>query len=462
MESSLRAAARSTSRALAGLVAMALLVAGAPAGVPAGAGAAAATAGSAASTEAASGPTVAVGTPSQLTPSRRARLATRLVGAAPRTGGGYWILTADGGVHGYGAAREHGQRHLHGAVAIAPSPDGRGYWVATASGHVFAFGDARWAGSAARHHLGSRVVAMVPAPGGAGYWLVTARGRVLAFGHARYDGSAVGGRLHSPVVGMALAPGGAGYWLVTTDGTVLRFGNAPPRGSGTGRLVHERVTSVWAAGRGYVMLTNQGRVLAFGAPLTPPLRFAVTRRLPPSADPPRSLGPPVSFGRACLGSGTVAACNAAALAAIDAARASEGYGPLRLPGGFSSLGAVEQLLVVANAERTTRHLPAFRPSRTLDGLAHKGALSAADPTGPAGYTWDSNIAWGYKTPLAADFGWMYDDGVGSPNVDCHAAGDPGCWGHRHNILSPWSGAAGTGAFDGPQGWAFTQVFVDNY
>ncbi len=202
--------------------------------------------------------------------------------------------------------------------------------------------------------------------------------------------------------------------------------------------------------------------LASGPPVVAPLRAVLPRRLPPSADPARSLPPPAAFDRACLGSGTAAACNAAALGAIDAARRAEGYGPLPLPAGFSSLGPAGQLLAVANAERTTRGLPAFGASAVLDRLASAGAVAGADPTGPDGYAWGSNIAWGYPTPLAADYGWMYDDGVGSPNVACRAAGDPGCWGHRRNILAPWPGAAGGAALDGPQGWVYAELFVASH
>ena len=54
--------------------------------------------------------------------------------------------------------------------------------------------------------------------------------------------------------------------------------------------------------------------LASGPPVVAPLRAVLPRRLPPSA----------AFDRACLGSGTAAACNAAALGAIDAAWRAEG------------------------------------------------------------------------------------------------------------------------------------------
>ena len=33
---------------------------------------------------------------------------------------------------------------------------------------------------------------------------------------------------------------------------------------------------------------------------------------------------------------------------------------------------------------------------------------------------------------------MYDDGPGSPNVDCQGGNTSGCWGHRDDILAPFT------------------------
>lgn len=60
----------------------------------------------------------------------------------------------------------------------------------------------------------------------------------------------------------------------------------------------------------------------------------------------------------------------------------------------------------------------------------------------------------------ADFLWMYYDGPGSSNRDCSAAGQPGCWGHRHNILARWSDPLAVGA--GSRGDSLTQLFVGGY
>ena len=74
----------------------------------------------------------------------------------------------------------------------------------------------------------------------------------------------------------------------------------------------------------------------------------------------------------------------------------------------------------------------------------------------------SNISWGTDTPLAADFLWMYDDGTNSPNIDCHAASDSGCWGHRENILSDWSGEAGAAYYESNGEIIMTELFAQNY
>jgi len=54
--------------------------------------------------------------------------------------------------------------------------------------------------------------------------------------------------------------------------------------------------------------------------------------------------------------------------------------------------------------------------------------------------------------LLADYDWMYDDGPGSPNLDCPSASVSGCWDHRRNILGdygphPSMGAAATTVLD---------------
>jgi hypothetical protein len=51
----------------------------------------------------------------------------------------------------------------------------------------------------------------------------------------------------------------------------------------------------------------------------------------------------------------------------------------------------------------------------------------------------SVIAWGGNwaenaNALGASYYWLYDDGLGSSNLDCSPASPAGCWGHRDNEL----------------------------
>ncbi|HET9733344.1 MAG TPA: hypothetical protein VFP54_11780 [Acidimicrobiales bacterium] len=194
------------------------------------------------------------------------------------------------------------------------------------------------------------------------------------------------------------------------------------------------------------------------APSSPP------KSSPPAgtSDPSQSIPPDQAYQDACwTSSPDIAKCNQAALADINKARASEGLGPLQLPGDFYSLPVPAQLIAVANAERTSRGLPALAENSNWDRSAQQGAQNGQDPTGPSGYAWASNYSLGDPTALSSDYGWMYDDGPGSNNVDCSSSDPSGCWGHRHNILSPWSGSAGGGTANTSSGVAMAELFVND-
>src|SRR6516164_7828662 len=156
-------------------------------------------------------------------------------------------------------------------------------------------------------------------------------------------------------------------------------------------------------------------------------------------DPPRSLPPKPDFTRVCAPNGVDASepCIAAVLAAIDAARAAEGVKAMTLPSGFATLTVPEQVLVAINLERVDRGLPPFVGlTAVLDANAQRGADIADDPPDPgAAYTVaDTEWAGGSSNGLDAVYGWMYDDGIGSGNLDCQHRSDQGCWGHRKGIL----------------------------
>jgi hypothetical protein len=137
-------------------------------------------------------------------------------------------------------------------------------------------------------------------------------------------------------------------------------------------------------------------------------------------------------------------CISTALAAIDRARSFEHVRPMILPDNFAKLTFAEQTFVVSDLERVDRGLRPFRGiTARLNQTATAAAQKRIDPT-PAtsvvgrlvvltyGSNWTANFG-----PLAGDYGWMYDDGYGSYNVDCTSPAADGCWGHRDVILSTY-------------------------
>ncbi len=94
-------------------------------------------------------------------------------------------------------------------VALAPSRTGAGYLLANAGGGVAVFGDAESFGSMGGS-LNKPVVGAATTPGGKGYWLVASDGGIFSFGDATYYGSTGGMVLNRPVVGIAAYEGRQG------------------------------------------------------------------------------------------------------------------------------------------------------------------------------------------------------------------------------------------------------------
>ena len=114
-----------------------------------------------------------------------------------------------------------------------------------------------------------------------------------------------------------------------------------------------------------------------------------------------------------------------------------------LPSGFAQMSIADQLFVVVNLERVDRGLPPFSGLTTaLDENAQRGADAANDPPDPgqAYVLDDAEWAGGSSNGLDADYGWMYDDGFDSGNLDCNHRGASGCWGHRKGILDDFGSA----------------------
>ncbi|WP_436527457.1 hypothetical protein [Actinoplanes sp. HUAS TT8] len=190
--------------------------------------------------------------------------------AATRTGLGYWVAAADGGVFSFGDARFYGSmggKALNApVVAIAATATGLGYWLTAADGGVFAFGDAASKGSMGGKPLNAPVVGIAGTPSRQGYWLVASDGGVFAFGDAQFYGSMGGKALNAPVKGIAATPTGRGYWMVAADGGVFAFGDAQFYGSMGGKALNSPVAGLSATptGKGYWLVAGDGGIFAYG------------------------------------------------------------------------------------------------------------------------------------------------------------------------------------------------------
>jgi len=132
-------------------------------------------------------------------------------------------------------------------------------------------------------------------------------------------------------------------------------------------------------------------------------------------------------------------CTQASLDQLNQGRASEGLAPESLPADWYGLSPAQQLLVATNSERTVRGLAALTENSSLDGDAAQGASSGTDPSPSQNYqSWGSNWAGDYQNALEAAYAWVYNDGPGSPNVDCTPSNPAGCNGHRKNVLGDYT------------------------
>jgi uncharacterized protein YkwD len=147
-------------------------------------------------------------------------------------------------------------------------------------------------------------------------------------------------------------------------------------------------------------------------------------------------------------------CNAAIFKAINAARTSIGVANVRPSFSLSAFDALnndEQIFTIANMERAARGLsPISGLTAQLNAVALSAAKAQRDPStslplrltgGGEAYYYGSNFAEGTANGTGADYFWMYDDGLNSPNADCTTSNESGCWGHRDNILAPYSSAS---------------------
>jgi len=157
------------------------------------------------------------------------------------------------------------------------------------------------------------------------------------------------------------------------------------------------------------------------------------------ANPPRSVPPTPNYPDLCAPSGidTSVTCLRLTLAAIDAARAHEGIGPMRLPAGFAQLSVPEQLFVAVNLERVDRGLAPFvGMTAVLDHNAQRGADDGQLPPRLGRAYRYSYVEWigDVANGLDADYQWLYYDGPGSGLPGCSSTERSGCWVDRRTVL----------------------------
>jgi hypothetical protein len=213
---------------------------------------------------------------------------------------------------------------------------------------------------------------------------------------------------------------------------------AAARARGSRRVRRARARLLVAAACGAALLASPALPGAVGA--TAAAATATAAAPNPAANIPLGRLP-----QPCERAPTGAACEDVAIERLDAARAKLGLGPYLLPPGFAALSPARQWLILANLDRIAY---ARRPIRgltlPLNAIARQGAQAREDPNpwgavaglpGQSQIAFASNWAGGQDNGLLAYYGWMYDDGYGSGNLDCSSPTAPGCWGHRQDVLA---------------------------
>jgi hypothetical protein len=167
------------------------------------------------------------------------------------------------------------------------------------------------------------------------------------------------------------------------------------------------------------------------------------------ADGPVGPNPPSNFpiGQlplACQSGPTSTACINAGVYWLDQARATLHQGSYELPSDFASLSPDKQVFILVNLDRIQYGLlPITGLTRELDGFALTGVRQDRDPesTDP-NFDADGNWAGAYTNMVVAYEEWMYDDGLGSTNLDCSPSHQSGCWGHRQDVLWDFTDESG--------------------
>jgi hypothetical protein len=189
------------------------------------------------------------------------------------------------------------------------------------------------------------------------------------------------------------------------------------------------------------------------------------------SDPPRNF-PLGKLPYACERARTGRTCIDAGVYYLDRARAQLGEPAYALPADFALLTPAEQMFILTNLDRIQYGLPPMTGlTAALDDDAYTtGVKPAADPyptdtSGEInGYT--ANWAGAFDNAPMAYEAWMYDDGLGSGNVDCTSSHRSGCCGHRHDVLWTFDPsdvlAMGGAAGRGPYGQSYALLLVAGF
>lgn len=183
----------------------------------------------------------------------------KFVNLAGDTGTGYYALTSNGAVHGFGAPAVGPAVAGSPAVGLATDPDTGGYWLLKANGNVVAYRAPNRGNLSGK--LTGNVKAVAIAASRGGYLVLTSDGKVHAFG-APYHGQPTGKSTAKPV-GLAVDAATGGYWILNSVGGVWNY-DAPWYGSVAGKGY--RVTAIAPSPLGgYLVLNSAGKVFPFHA-----------------------------------------------------------------------------------------------------------------------------------------------------------------------------------------------------
>ena len=204
-----------------------------------------------------------------------------------RSGLGYWLLGADGGVFSFGDAAFHGSLpsfevdplNLLGppenlrfdgeirAVDIVATADGSGYWIVLASGTAIKFGG-EFRTLSPPVELVSPAVGLFGVPSGLGMWLLSEDGGIFALAGAEYLGSLPAiGIAEAPAVAMLVTQSDHGYAIVDELGSVFGFGDFIGHGeyNASENCSPNTVSAAIMVGpSGHQVLTSDGRVAGIG------------------------------------------------------------------------------------------------------------------------------------------------------------------------------------------------------